>query len=186
MKILFFFIITIVTVFSFTCPQQINICPSSEMCSLHCRRLGRAGGLCNMNAIEKKCTCFCYGFKNNTTEKNSVPIEPELFELFELFELEDSDKIESQIYPILEKCPACRNDINNLDCIKCGNMTMIECQYIYSDKNICRIKLAAAVMTDNCTSIICRYDKANICCTIGQTAWCGCSPNNGQATCRCK
>ena len=50
----------VINVSALTCSYDGNSCPSAELCSVHCRQLGRDGGYCKWSALEQRCICYCY------------------------------------------------------------------------------------------------------------------------------
>lgn len=46
-------------------------CCKSDVCSIHCRQMGKSGGSCSYSAREDRCICYCYSNKRNYVIESS-------------------------------------------------------------------------------------------------------------------
>lgn len=60
-RIIILSLLSIIVINSLTCSMcGTRDCCKSDICSIHCRQMGRNGGYCEYSSLENRCICYCY------------------------------------------------------------------------------------------------------------------------------
>lgn len=137
-------------------------------CLDDCKSLGRSNGV----IVDQHCYCSItrLSFTNHTMNIDSTD------------NIDNIDNIRRIIYPIIKKCPQCKDGVSNINCFLCENMTIVDCYNIYNH-HMCN-KLKKTKNTCSCNSTLCDWTSSSICCAQGHASVCTCY--NHQASCSCR